>query len=63
MVKHQLDGAVGIPKVLFIEFFDILFFDAVYDALYPDDDDRLLLIKFFLECLCFCLKGEDFKWG
>jgi hypothetical protein len=42
MVKHRLDGAVGIPKVLFVEFFDILFFDAVYDALYPDVDDRLL---------------------
>jgi hypothetical protein len=42
MVKHQLDGAVGIPKVLFIEYFDILFFDTVYDVLYPNVDDSLL---------------------
>jgi hypothetical protein len=42
MAEHRFDGAVGVPKVHFIEFFDILFFDAVYDALYPDVDDRLL---------------------
>ncbi len=36
MVEHRFDGADGIPKVLFIEFFKVLFFDAVYDALYPD---------------------------
>jgi hypothetical protein len=42
MVEHRFDGAVGVPKVLFIEFFDVLFFNAVYDALYPGVDDRLL---------------------
>jgi hypothetical protein len=42
MVEHGFDGAVGMPKVLFIEFFDILFFGAVYDALYPNVDGRLL---------------------
>ena len=42
MVEHRFDGAVSKPKVLFIEFFDVLFFNAVYDALYPGVDDRLL---------------------
>ncbi len=42
MVEHRFDGTVDVPKVLFIELIDLLFFDAVYDALYPNDDDRLL---------------------
>jgi hypothetical protein len=42
MVEHGFDGAVGIPEVFFIELFNVLFFDSVYDALYPDVDDRLL---------------------
>jgi hypothetical protein len=42
MVERRFDGAVGVPEVLFIEFFGVLFSNAVYDALYPDVDDRLL---------------------
>ena len=42
MVEHRFDGAVGVPEVLFIEFFDVMFFNAVYDVLYPNVDDPLL---------------------
>jgi hypothetical protein len=38
MVEHGFDGAVDV----LIEFFNELFFNAVYDVLYPDVDDRLL---------------------
>jgi hypothetical protein len=63
MVENTFDGVVGVPKVLFIEFFDILFLDAVNDALNTDVGDRLLQVKFFLKFLCFILEGEDFKGG
>ncbi len=63
MVENTFDGVVGIPKVLFIEFFDMLFFDAVDDALDTNVGDRLLQVKFFLKFLCFFLEGEDFKGG
>ncbi len=51
MVENTFDGAVGVPEVLFVEFFDILFFDAVDDALDTDVGDRLLQVKFFLKFL------------
>jgi hypothetical protein len=42
MVENTSDGVVGIPKVLLIEFFDILFFDAVDDALDTNVGDHFL---------------------
>jgi hypothetical protein len=63
MVEHTFDGVVGVSEVLFVEFFDILFFDAVNDALDTDVGYRLLQLKFFLKFLCFFLEGEDFEGG
>jgi hypothetical protein len=63
MVENTFDGVVGVPKVLFVEFFDILFFAAVNDALDTNAGDRLLQVKFFLKFLHFFLEGEDFEGG
>jgi hypothetical protein len=63
MVENTFDGVVGIPEVLFVEFFDILFFDAVDYALAADVGDRLLQVEFFLKYLHFFLEGEDFEGG
>jgi hypothetical protein len=48
MVENTFDGVVGVPEVLFVEFFDILFFNAVDDALDTKVGDRLLQANFFL---------------
>ncbi len=63
MVENTFDGVVGVPEVLFVEFFNILFFNAVDYALDADVGDRLLQVKFFLKFLCFFLEGEDFEGG
>ncbi len=63
MVDNIFDGVVGIPKVLFVEFFDILFFNAVDDALDTNVGDRLLQVEFFWIFFCFFLEDEDFKGG
>ena len=65
MVKDTLDGVVGIPepKVLFIELFNVLFFNAVNNWLDVNDRDRLLKIKLPEEFLRFFLKHEDFEGG
>ncbi len=63
MVENTFDGVVGIPKVLFVEFFDILFFNTVDYALDADVGDCLLQVKLFLKFLCFFLEGEDLDWG
>jgi hypothetical protein len=61
MVENTFDGVVVVPEVLFVEFFNILFFNAVDDALDTNAGDRLLQVKFFLKFLRFFLEGEDFK--
>ncbi len=33
MVENTFDGVVGITEIFFVEFFDILFFNAIADAL------------------------------
>ncbi len=63
MMDNIFDGVVGIPKVLFVEFFSILIFDAVNDALNADVGDRLLKVKFLLKLLHFFLEGEYFEGG
>ena len=63
MVKDTFDGVVGIPKVLFIELFGVLFFNAVDNLLDNNVRDRLLKIKLPEELLCFFLKREDFEGG
>jgi hypothetical protein len=63
MMENIFDGSVGIPKVLFLEFFNILFFNAVDDELNANVGDRLLQVKFLLKLLCFFLEGEYFKGG
>ncbi len=59
MVENTFDGVVGVPEVLFIEFFDIQFFDAVDYALDTNVGDRLLQVEFFLKFLHFFLEGEN----
>ncbi len=63
MVENTFDGVVGVPEVLFVEFFDKLFFNAVDYALDANVGDHLLQVKFCLKFLCFFLEGEDFKGG
>ena len=46
MAENTFDGVDGILEILFIEFFDLLFFNAVNDALDTDVGDRLLQVKF-----------------
>ena len=41
MVQYAFDGAVGVPKVLFVDF-DVLFLNTVDDALDTDVGDCLL---------------------
>ena len=57
-MQYALDGVVGIPKVYFVEFFNVLFFDAVYDALYLNVGDHLLQVKLLLKFLGFFLESE-----
>ncbi len=40
MVENTFDGAVGITEIFFIEFFNVLFFNAVDDALLADVGDH-----------------------
>ena len=63
MVKDTFDDVVGITEVLFIELFDVFFFNAVEDLLDTNVRDRLLKIKLLEEFLCFFLKREDFEGG
>ncbi len=63
MMENVFDGSVGIPKVLFVEFFNILFFNAVDDALNADVGDCLLQVKLLLKLLRFFLEGEYFEGG
>ena len=60
MAKNTFDGVVGIPEVLFIELFDVLFFNTVNNLLDTNVCDHLLEIKLPAEPLCFFLKCEDF---
>ena len=62
-MENTFDGAVGVTKIFFVEFFDVLFFDAVDDALHTDVGDRLLQVKFLLKFLRFFLEGEYFQGG
>ncbi len=61
MMEYTFDGAVGVTKIFFVEFFDVLFFNAVDDALHAKVGDRLLQVKFLLEFLRFFLEGEYFQ--
>ena len=63
MAENTFDGVVGVTKIFFVEFFDVLFFDAVNDALHADVVDRLLQVKFLLKFLHFFLEGEYFQGG
>ena len=63
MVQYNFDGAVGVPEVLFVEFFNVLFLDAVNDALDTNVGDRLLYVEFHLKFFGFFLEGEYFEWG
>ena len=58
MMENTFDGAVGVAKIFFVQFFDVLFFNAVDDALHTDVGDRLLQVKFLLKFFCFFLEGE-----
>ncbi len=61
MVENTFDCVVGVTEEFFVEFFDVLFFDTVDDALHTDVGDRLLQVKFFLKFLRFFLEGEYFQ--
>ena len=62
-MENTFDGAVGVTKIFFVEFFDVLFFDTVNDALHTNVGDRLLQVKFLLKFLRFFLEGEYFHGG
>ncbi len=47
--QERFDGLVCIAKVVFVEFFNVLFFNAVDDVLYSYGSDCLLEFKLFLE--------------
>ena len=57
IMENTFDGVVGL---FFIEFFNLLFFNTVDDALHTVGD-RLLQVKFFLKYLRFFLEGEYFQ--
>jgi len=61
MMENTFDGAAGVTKIFFVEFFDVLLFNAVDDALYAEVGDRLLQVKFLLKFLRFFLEGEYFQ--
>ncbi len=63
MVENTFDCVVGVTEVFFVEFFNVLFFDAVDDALHADVGDCLLQVKFLLKFLRFFLEGEYFQGG
>ncbi len=56
MVENTFDDVVSIPEIIFVEFFNLLFFDAVDNV-----GDRLLQVKFLLKFLHFFLEGEYFE--
>jgi hypothetical protein len=45
--QECFDGLICIAEVVFVEFFNVLFFDAVDDALYSYGSDCLLEFKLF----------------
>ena len=51
---------VGVAKVVFVKFLQVLFFHAFNDALDTNGGYGLLEVKLFLESLPFVLEGEDF---
>ena len=63
MMEITFDGAVGVTKIFFVEFFNVLFFNAVDDALHAEVGDRLLQVKILLKFLRFFLEGEYFQGG
>jgi hypothetical protein len=58
MVENTFYCVVGVTEVFFVEFFDVLFFDAINDALHANVGDHLLQVKFFLKFLCFLLMAS-----
>ncbi len=48
---------ICVAKVVFVELVDVLFFDAVNDALHSDGNDCLLELKLFVESFHFLLEG------
>ena len=63
MVENTFDCVVCVTKVFFVEFFNVLFFNAVNDVLHAEDGDCLLQVKFLLKFLRFFLEGEYFQGG
>ncbi len=55
--QERFDGLICVAKAVFVEFFNVLFFDAVDDALYSYGSDCLLEFKLFLESFHFFLEG------
>ncbi len=48
---------ICVAKLVFVEFFDVLFFDAVDDALHSYGSDCLLEFELFQESSHFFLEG------
>jgi hypothetical protein len=55
--QEHFDGLICIAKVVFAEFSNVLFFNAVNDALYSYGSDCLLEFELFLENFHFSLEG------
>jgi hypothetical protein len=51
---------IGITKVDTVKFFDVLFYNAVNDALYSDGGDCLLELELFMESFHLLLEGQNF---
>jgi hypothetical protein len=65
MIDDGLDGLICVAKIFFVEFFNVLLFnavvllDAVDDALHADGGDGLLQVKLLFEPLCLSLESEE----
>ncbi len=59
MINDGLDGLICIAKIFFVDFFNVLLFNAVDDALHADGGDGLLQVELLLEPLCLSLDSEE----
>ena len=59
MINDGLDGLICIAKIFFVDFFNVLLFNAVDDALHADGGDGLLQVELLLEPLRLGLESEE----
>ena len=59
MIDDRFDCLIRVAEIFLVELFDVLFLDAVDDALHANGGDSLLQVKLLLEPLRFGLEGEE----